>query len=222
MKKALALILACVLALAILPAVAEEVYVTGDWYAELGGLPVQLTLAEDGTYSLTLPGSDPAAGTWVLKNGYIYMDGASTPDMATIGESSLIMSDGATVFTREKVEGYALADLKADADLVAFAGYWQAVYVDVNGAPISAEALADETDLYVEGTHAILGGPIFGDTIVEMAFADGAMTCESEGAKVQLQLQQDGLLRLSVSAADAEAQAFYLAKAYSAALDEGR
>ena len=218
MKKTLALILACALAMAILPVFADEAAVTGDWYADLGGMPVLLTLAEGGAYTLALPGSE-VTGTWVLDDGYIYIDGSKAPDMATLGEDKLIMSDGMTIFTRDKVEGYAPADPKADADALAFAGYWQAAYVDVNGTPIPAAVLDDETDLYVEGVHAILGGPIFGDTIVEMAFVDGALTSENEGVKVQLQYQQDGLLRLTVTGTDTAPQIFYLSEAYSAALE---
>ena len=212
MKKTLALILTCVLALAVLPALADEAAVTGDWYADPDGMPVQLTLAEDGTYTLSVPGSEPVCGAWKLDDGYIYMDGAKTPDMATLGDDTLVMSDGMTFFTREKIEGYIPADPMTDADASAFAGYWQAVYVVVNGMPVPASVLKDQTDLYVEGHSAILGGPRFGDTQVKMTLENGALTCENAGARVTLQIQQDGYLRFTIAAPDAT-QILYLLRA---------
>lgn len=219
MKKAMALIAACILALAALSVSAEESPVTGDWYTDMGGMPVQLTLAGDGSYTLAVPGGDSVTGTWVLDDGYIYMDGAAAPDMATMGGDMLVMSDGMTYFTREKIEGYAPAELRTDAVPADFAGYWQAAYVDVNGTPVTAYVLEDETDLYVEGSSAILGGPVLGDTQVKLAFGNGAFACESGGAKVQLQMQQDGYLRLTAAGTDGTVQTWYLIPAYSPALD---
>ena len=90
MKKAMALIAACILALAALSVSAEESPVTGDWYTDMGGMPVQLTLAGDGSYTLAVPGGDSVTGTWVLDDGYIYMDGAAAPDMANMYYERLV------------------------------------------------------------------------------------------------------------------------------------
>ncbi len=94
MKKALALILTCVLALAILPALAET-DVTGLWYADLDGAVAELSLNADGTYRLTVPLEEEKTGAWKLDNGFVYMDGASSPDLATWGEITLMLCDGA-------------------------------------------------------------------------------------------------------------------------------
>ena len=217
MKKTLAMILICVLVLAAFPGFAEGV--TGDWYADLGGAAIHPNLAEGGSYTVEIPGSDPVTGVWVLDDGYIYMDGSASPDIATIGETSLIMSDGMTFFTREKVENYAPAEPKADAPLELFAGYWTAVYVDVNDTPVLARLLNDETDLYVEGHSAILGGPVLGDTQVALTYENGALTCEYEGTKAQLQLQQDGYLRLTVTGTETAPQTWYMMETYSEALN---
>ena len=47
----------------------------GDWYAELSGLAIQLTLAEDGAYALLVPGSEPLAGVWAEEDGRLILDG---------------------------------------------------------------------------------------------------------------------------------------------------
>jgi hypothetical protein len=75
--------------------------------------------------------------------------------------------------------------------------------VEVNGSPVLADYAADRTDLYIEGSSAILGGPRFGDTQVKFDFSDGALTCQHAGAQVTLQIQQDGFLRLTTTGPDA-------------------
>ena len=62
MKKSFALRLACLLALASLPALAEAPDVSGDWYADLGGAAARLTLAPDGAYTFAFPGKDAVTG----------------------------------------------------------------------------------------------------------------------------------------------------------------
>ena len=62
MKKSFALMLACLLALASLPALAEAPDVSGDWYADLGGAAARLTLAPDGAYTFAFPGKDAVTG----------------------------------------------------------------------------------------------------------------------------------------------------------------
>ena len=219
MKKCFALMLACLLALASLPALAEAPDVSGDWYADLGGAAARLTLAPDGAYTFAFPGKDAVTGVWKLDDGYICLDGAAAPELSIDGET-LRLGEDTVFFTREQPKAYVPGEVRTDLILEMFAGYWKAAYVDVNGTPVPASVLEDETDLYVEGVHAILGGPVFGDTVVEGAFSDGALTCENGGAKVTLQYQQDGYLRLTVAAPDAAVQTWYLIPAYSPALDE--
>lgn len=206
----LALALACTAGLAL-----TEADVVGLWYADLGGAAAELTLNADGTYRLAVPLEEEKTGTWKFDDGFVYLDGAAAPALATWGEGTLMLGDSAGFFTREKPAYYAPADPLPDAPLDLFAGYWVCRYVEVNGSPVLADYAADRTDLYIEGHSGILGGPRFGDTQVKLTFADGALTCEHAGTQVTLQIQQDGLLRLTTAP---DAAALYLL--HAAALDE--
>ena len=211
MRKYIALFLALALMCAAGLTLAET-DVTGLWYFDLGGAVAELTLNADGTYRLAVPLEEEKTGVWKFDDGFVYLDGAVTPDLATWGENTLILGDSEGVFTREKPAYYAPADPLPDAPPALFAGYWVCQYVEVNGSPLSADYAADRTDLYIEGSSGILGGPRFGDTQVKFEFADGAMACESAGARVTLQILQDGILRLTIAAPDA-AQTLYLLRA---------
>ena len=202
-----------ILALAALPGWAQETAVsavTGDWYAQLDGMPLQLTLAGDGGYALSFPGGEPITGTWELNGGYLYMDGAETPDITILGDEMLLMSDGVTVFTREKPEAYAPADILAETDLALFAGYWKSAYIEMDGVLFPAIALDDQTDLYVEGMSVTLGGPLFDDVTVPCRFEDGALVCQAGESEVKLQMQQDTLLRMTLTGAGDDTQIIYL------------
>lgn len=190
----LALALMCTAGLAL-----AEADVTGLWYFDLGGAAAELTLNADGAYRLAVPLAEEKTGTWKIDDGYVYLDGAAAPGLATWGENTLILGDSEGFFTREKPAYYAPADPLPDAPLALFAGYWVCWYVDVNGSPVLSDYAADRTDLYIEGSSGILGGPRFGDTQVKFDFAGGALKSESAGAQVTLQIQQDAFLRLTLA-----------------------
>ena len=211
MKKHIAIYLALVLALSAVLALAEA-DVSGLWYADLDGAVAELSLNADGTYRLAVPLEEEKTGTWKLDDGFIYLDGAAEPDLATWANGNLMLGDHLAFFTREKPAYYAPADPLPDAPLALFAGYWVCRYVDVNGSPVLADYAADRTDLYIEGSSGILGGPRFGDTQVKFDFSDGALTCQHARAQVTLQIQQDGFLRLTLAAPDAS-QTLYLTSA---------
>ena len=218
MNKMISLFLVCIMLLISLPAHAEESGLAGDWYAELNGLSAQLTLKEDGTYSFSMPGSEAVSGTWEERDGFIYMDGAEKPDLCIIGEL-LRMGDQPVFFTREEPELYTPAEPAEDVTAGDFSGYWKSAYVDSDGLPLPAYYLDDHTDLYVDGTSAILGGPVFGDTQVKLAFENGTLACESDGAAVLLQIQKDGYLRLTFTGSETAPQTWYLVSAWTSALD---
>ncbi len=220
MKKYIALILTCALALAVLPAFAEEVRsVAGDWYTRVDGIPCLLTLDPDGIYTFTDLRIEPKTGTWEFRDGYIYLDGSAAPNLYTL-EDKLCVGDTAVFFTREKPAGYTPGEPFEDILLTMFAGYWRAEYVDLAGTPVPAFALEDETDLYVEGHSAILGGPVLGDVIVKLAEQDGTLVTEDGSAPAAtLVLQQDGLLKLTVIGSDTAPQTWYMMRSWTAVLD---
>ncbi len=75
-----------------------------------------------------------------------------------------------------------------------------------------SSALDETTDVFVQGTRVALGGPIFGDVIVDMQLKDGALVYSAEGITVTLALQQDGLMRLTANAG--QPMTLYLMSAY--------
>ena len=208
MKKLFAILLS--LALLLVPALAlaegEEAALTGDWYGETNGLVLQLTLNADGTYAAALVGSEQAAktGAWALEDGFIYLDGALLPQINVLSSDVLKWTEMDVFLRRELPLIYAPAEPLADAPLDLFAGYWRGQYVGLDGAMLFAQdALGEVVALYIEGQNVALGGDFFGNAIVEMAYADGALSLDLDGQPLTLQLQQDGFLRLTVSAPDA-------------------
>ena len=223
MKKAFSLLLSLILFF-VPAAFADEnqewqpvTFLSGAWYTDLSGVPVEMNLGEDGAYTIQIPGYVPETGTWELRDGFIYLDGSAVPEFNVMADK-LLWSAAFTFFSREKTDTYLPAEVVAEIPVEIFGGYWKSVYVDVDGAAYPASALNDKTDLYVEGTSAILGGPVFHDAQVKMKNVNGALVCEVEGASVKLEIQQDGFLRLTLSF-DGEGMIWYLLPAYSAALD---
>ena len=210
MKKAVSLLVfLSMLTIALFTVIAEEnAPVSGIWYSTTSGIPVRLTLSEDGSYTSAAPGTDPVTGTWEERDGDLFLDGSETPEL-TVQDDKLLWNDMAAFFTREEQMVYTPAEIYADFDPALFRGYWKAFCVDVDGAACLASALNDTTDLYVEGNSMILGGPLFGDLPVKAESADGALVCTAEGITVTLRMQQDGFLRMTVDTGE-EAMTWYL------------
>ena len=210
MKKAVSLLVfLSMLTIALFTVIAEEnAPVSGIWYSTTSGIPVRLTLSEDGSYTSAAPGTDPVTGTWEERDGDLVLDGSETPEL-TMQDDKLLWNDMAAFFTREEQMVYTPAEIYADFDPALFRGYWKALYVDVDGIACLASALNDTTDLYVEGNSMILGGPLFGDLPVKAESADGALTCTAEGITVTLRMQQDSFLRMTVDTGE-ETLTWYL------------
>ena len=210
MKKGTSIILILVLLLCCIPAGAEETAtdIPGDWFGNLNGIPVKMTLNADGTYAVNIPGYEPETGTWEEQDGYVYLNGSETPECCVIGDK-LFLNEVLVFFSREQQDVYTPAAPTAEIPTEAWRGYWVCAYVDVDGTAYPASLLNDKTDLYVEGTSAILGGPVLCDIQVKMESADGALTCEADGAAVALQMQEDGFLRMTLTV-DGEDLVWYL------------
>ena len=210
MKKAVSLLVfLSMLTIALFTVIAEEnAPVSGIWYSTTSGIPVRLTLSEDGSYTSAAPGTDPVTGTWEERDGSIFLDGSETPEF-TVQDDRLLWNGMAAFLTREEQAVYTPAEILADFDPALFRGYWKALYVDVDGIACLASSLNDTTDLYVEGNSMILGGPLFGDLPVKAESADGALVCTAEGITVTLRMQQDSFLRMTVDTGE-ETLTWYL------------
>ena len=172
----------------------------GEWYGLAGGLEMKLNLRPDGSYILLFAGEDKG-GVWQAENGAVLLDGGEGGCLPETDEGLLW---GSEVLSRERAgDGdYIPADVLTDGvapDL--FNGYWTSLYVVTDGVAVPSGELNDRTDLYIEDGKAVLGGDLFGDTVVDLSFADGALAFASDEVKLTLQIQEDGLMRLILSGA---------------------
>ena len=204
MKKLLAILLS--LALLLVPALAlgeEETPadITGLWYTEVEGMVVELTLNADGTYAVAIPAQpgESVTGAWAEKDGFLYFDGSDLPQINVLGTDVLKWIDYDAFLRREAPLIYAPADPLSDAPVELFTGYWRAQYVGVNGAMLFADTLGAQSAALIDGTTVALVGPLTGETVLETAYADGALTWAADGVSIALALQQDGFLRLTLA-----------------------
>ncbi len=193
----------------------------GDWYGDANGFPMRLTFGEDGTYILssTAAPGEPQAGTWAFGDGFVWLDGDETsplnltvmllmPDdeaQEPAEEEILIWTAAGIIFRRQSLPAYVPADPDPAATLEAMAGYWKSVFVSTGGDPVPASLLGDNTDLIVDGPRVALGGDLFGDVYVDFIFADSKLSAVlGEDLILDIVLQQDGLLRLTIAQSEGE------------------
>ena len=172
MKKALALLLVCLLALtAALTGVAEEASLTGVWTLTqlqsqgvtidpaIAGLEMAITLNEDGSAIIEMTGVGSEAGTWTTDGETVSVTDASGAAMPfTIGEDGTlsIEQDGAAlILTRGAADasaaGAAASPAGADAS---FAGTWTLTQMQTEGITADPTALGMEIVivLYEDGS----------------------------------------------------------------------
>ena len=201
-----------------------EQAVLGEWYASFQGLAVKLTLDED-AYKLEFPGTGKgSSGAWEIKDGMLYLEGNDAPLLPL--DTALIWSAVSLTFLREQPVTYVPAEVYAGAQAELFNGFWRAQFTQVGGARdtskrpavrsvqaggsvILSSAIGDDIALYIENGKVALAGELFGRQVDEFSLRDGALTARVDGAKVTLQLQQDGILRLTYEKGS-EAKVIYL------------
>lgn len=215
MKKLLAILLSFALLLVPALALGEEgetpADITGLWYTEVEGMVVELTLNADGTYAVAIPAQpgESITGAWAEKDGFLYFDENDLPQINVLGTDVLKWIDYDAFLRREAPLIYAPADPLSDAPVELFTGYWQARFVGVNGAVLLADTLGAPTEALIDGTTVALVGPLTGETVLETAYENGALTWAADGVSIALALQQDGFLRLTLATGQ-EAVTLYL------------
>lgn len=179
-----------------------EAVLTGPWYGDLNGIPFCLDLGEDGTYSVAVNGLPDAGaeGTWEWKDGAILLDGDAELPILVVNDQ-LYFQALDQFLTREEQKAYVPEDVLAgeDSDLSLFQGAWASKYVLLDGAVVPAEALQDDTILYVEESKAALTGNLFGEIVADFTYDNGAMVLTAGGLTVKLEMQKDLLMRMTVS-----------------------
>ena len=199
MKKLLVVLLAFLLFLAAV-ALADENGnpALGDWYADLNGIPVSLSLNPDGTYVYSALG-EVSVGVWEPSDGFVVLDGDGQSPLNVVSDTFMVYRELGLFFTREPIRVYTPAgDIPAGGPDW-FNGYWKSLYAEAAGEPVLAETVGDDTDLYIEGSSVALGGKRFGDIWWNFTFSEGRLSAELEGGEqVTVSIQKDGLLRLDI------------------------
>ena len=193
MKKILtAIVTLMMLAVLACGAVAEDV--TGEWYAEVYGMVMKMTVNADNTYVLEAAG-DSAPGTWELDGTNLIVDkGTETESVFAYDAAAQVLDmAGEMTFTRNAIEAWAPAAVRTEAALADFEGIWTAQRVDCFGALLPVDDAGVYMDAGIAGANVSL----------TVTFMD-AETFEGEA------VLENGTLTLTVPAKDeySEAQVF--------------
>ena len=197
------LILSAACALAEEPAdIRTEFAVSGAWFGKLNGFPVSLVLNEDGTFLFRVSGLPVAdsSGSWTRDYDTVLLDGnADLPFF--IEENRLYFPAMGLSLTRNEEKGYEPESVLSaeESDLALFQGAWASRWFLMDDAVIPAEAIQDDTILFVENTRAALTGDIFGSVFADFVYEGGAMTMSTQAMAIKLEIQKDFLLRMTVS-----------------------
>ena len=169
----------------------------GDWYADVAGMTVTLTLSEDGTYALSVAGGEAMTGKWEEKDGVLVMDGDEENPLLPTG--GVIRMDSLKLFfTRELPEVFQPGAPIADVKEGSFDGYWKSCYTAVGEGTIRSEAIGEDTEIYVEGMKLATNGSLLPLAQYDCTIENGVLTFASEQGQVTLQLLEGGFLRLSL------------------------
>ena len=156
MKKILnAIVTLMLLVLLATGAMAEDV--TGEWYAEVYGMVMKMTVNADNTYVLEAAG-DAAPGTWELDGTNLIVDkGTETESVFTYDAAAQVLDmAGEMTFTRTAIEAWAPAAVRAEAALTDFEGAWSATNVDCFGALLPVDAAGVYMDAVITGSSVFV------------------------------------------------------------------
>ncbi|MDO4514658.1 MAG: hypothetical protein Q4B72_11565 [Lachnospiraceae bacterium] len=229
MKKGLGFLLAAALMLTASFSVAAEEDVTGEWYANLYGMPVTLTLDESGEYTMQMEGfeeeeeEEPQTGTWELDGEAVIMDKGGEDEMsfAYDGETLYADMDGMEMlFSRdpEAAAGFVPAEIRTDASIEEFAGKWTGTQMSAFGMIVPLEMMEmEKVELDIKDnkvSFTMAGGDMFGEwelPDLEAELKDGVLTFTvlaedeySEDTEWSVRLHEDGMLSLAVNMMDEE------------------
>ena len=147
----LILVLACLLG----GAIAETV--TGEWYGEVYGIVMKVTVNSDNTYAMEVAG-DVQNGTWVLEGSNLVMDKGTETESAFAYDAvaqTLTMDD--VVFTHTAIEQWFPAAIREEAVAIEdFTGLWNALHVDCFGALLPVNAAGVYMNASIDGAKLAL------------------------------------------------------------------
>lgn len=160
MKRLTSLVLALLLALTMMVgAFAETADVTGEWYGELLGIQVTLTINADGTYKMDVAGMDSEEGVWEKnEDGNLVMDkGTEGEGLVTVTETGLSTEqDGMKIdFTREAPAEDEELTISTETTEEELQGKWQATSVIMNGMSVPMSMVGQECIIEGEGQQSV-------------------------------------------------------------------
>ena len=218
MKRMLSVVLAILLAVTLPVGVkaAEAADVLGDWYGNMFGISVTMTLEENGTYKMVMPidTEDATEGTWELSGDKIILDGDESSALTIDGDTLSITEDDMSItFTREPAGNFSGSEPKTDAVLEDYAGNWIGAYVSMFGITIDTAMAGMDIVVTIDGNNvSMASGSLEINETIPFEFRDGALVVDAdtlktlagesfatEGSSMKLQLQQDGTLCASLS-----------------------
>lgn len=234
MKKGYALLLTTALTIVTACNVMAAEEVAGEWYGNMMGLSMTLTLEENGEYSMAMDGEEPSIGSWEMDGETVYMDKGTETEtsFAYDGETLYAEMDGMEfIFSKnpEAAVGFVPAEARTDAEIEEFAGYWSATQISAFGITAPLEMMeVEKVDLEITDNKInfiMAGGFMFGEWQIpdlEGTLEDGVLTFVleaqdeySEDTTWKIQLLEDGTMSLSAVMMDEEA-VFYLEAAEAA------
>ena len=230
MKKLVSLLLALMMACMLLPALAEETDVTGEWYLTellMGeesmspavlGMSMTMLLNADGTATMVADYGDApeeSAGTWTLSDGALTVTADDIPADFVVEEGSLKadIGDGVLVFRREAPEAFELPQIIAADSEDAFIGNWTLTNIGVGEGIVPASVLGGETTLAIEPGKVIMAAD--GESHESASeLADGALKfTDAHGEALVLELNDNGWVSIEYVFDEETVMVMYFEKA---------
>ena len=208
----------------------EQGDVTGTWYGDMMGIPIQMDFNEDGNYTTSVMGQE-TEGTWEIREDQVVMDPGTAESVLTFNEEDGTMSakDDASgldiTLGREPVETYTPAEARQDTAEEEFDGTWTAEYVYAMNMMLKSADMGLDLNATVSAGNVTLNSEGMGlaEQSFDLEYADGvySKSAEQEGVTsyVSLQLLEDGKLQLVFQIGEQEFT-FYMSPAEETVTEE--
>ena len=246
MKKLISLLLVLCMSILLIPVLAENADIAGEWIGSYAGQAILMTLNADGTFSMS--GTE---GTWVLEGEALSMTAMGETMVFTFTDDviSFSMQDETIDFTRaaaEEVtpdeetapveesapveetaytEEITFAEVNPDAAAEDFNGEWCIQYIAADDKFAANDTGEITADIAIKDGGITFGSgsgfsEVFGDKALKMEFADGAFTYSRSFFGVSLsfriEMLQDGMVAVTIDIAG-ESAILYMVKTDMAA-----
>ena len=222
MKKIISLLLVICAALTLNTSVAEE-DILGEWYANYYGLVMTMTLNADGDATIHIQDmGEVGTAAWVLDGSKFALTEKETGNITEgeyKNEKITLKGEGAIYeFKREPITPIRLAEVNPEAASEEFEGKWEPAYIkkdsflmyasEEDGITPPLLTIKDSTLEFTEDGEFFTY--FFGTKPLHMSYENGKMNylakldqdLYADNMKIQGELLQDGMLKLTVEIGD--------------------